>query len=100
VKLKILFASIIVAAVSAPLAAQAQQSGVPGGWVYGANEGYRIAGPIGAIVGAPVGGVVGGVHGVLGITYYDTAPRAAPARVARSNVRKARRAARRTGTAR
>ena len=41
--------------------------GVPGGFVHGANEGFRIAGPVGAVVGAPVGGVIGGVEGLLGI---------------------------------
>jgi len=60
-----LYAGVIVAAIAAPLTAQAQ--GVPGGFVHGANEGFRIAGPIGAVVGAPVGGVIGGVEGLLGV---------------------------------
>jgi hypothetical protein len=79
-----LYAGVIVAAIAAPLTAQAQ--GVPGGFVHGANEGYRIAGPVGAVVGAPVGAVVGGVEGLLGITpaYYEPAPpRVAHRRVVR-----------------
>ena len=73
-KSQLLYAGVIIAAVAAPLTAQAQ--GVPGGFVHGANEGYRIAGPVGAVVGAPVGAVVGGVEGLLGITpaYYAPPP--------------------------
>ena len=65
-KSPILCLGVIVAAIASPLAAHAQ--GVPGGLVHGANEGYRIAGPLGAVVGAPVGAVVGGVEGVLGVS--------------------------------
>jgi len=66
--------SVIVAATAVPLTAQAQ-GGFPGGFVYGANEGYRVAGPVGAMVGAPVGGVIGGVKGFFGI---DSPPRRPP----------------------
>ena len=59
------FAGVLLAAIAAPLAAQAQ--GVPGGAAHGFNEGGRIAGPVGAVVGTAVGGVIGGVEGVLGI---------------------------------
>jgi len=66
VKSHLLYAGVVaVAAISAPLTAYAQ--GVPGGFVHGMHEGYRIAGPVGAVVGAPVGGVIGGVEGVLGV---------------------------------
>jgi hypothetical protein len=83
VKSQLLYAGVIVAAVAAPLTANAQ--GVPGGFVHGANEGYRIAGPVGAVVGAPVGGVIGGVEGLLGITpaYYAPPPPVAHRRVVR-----------------
>jgi hypothetical protein len=88
---KLLFASVIVASIAAPLAAQAQ--GVPGGFVHGANEGYRIAGPVGAVVGAPVGGVIGGVEGLLGIgpAYQEPPPRVYRQRAVRGNAKKARR---------
>jgi hypothetical protein len=65
VTFKVLFAGVIAATITMPLAAQAQ--GIPGGIAHGANEGWRIAGPVGAVVGAPVGGVIGGVEGLLGI---------------------------------
>lgn len=95
-KTKILFASVIVAAVAAPLTAQAQ--GVPGGFAYGAHEGYRIAGPVGAVVGAPVGGVIGGIEGVLGIgpAYREAPPRVTHRRVVRVSAKKSRRTVRRT----
>ena len=82
-KSQLLYAGVIVAAVAAPLTAQAQ--GVPGGFVHGANEGFRIAGPIGAVVGAPVGGVIGGVEGLLGVTpaYAEPPPRVHHRRVVR-----------------
>jgi hypothetical protein len=78
VTFKVLFAGVIMAATAMPLAAQAQ--GVPGGFAHGASEGWRIAGPVGAVVGAPVGGVIGGVEGLLGIqpayqTYKEPPPR-------------------------
>src|SRR5262245_1210830 len=49
VKSNLLCASVIVAAVAAPVSAQAQ-GGFPGGFAYGASEGYRVAGPVGAVV--------------------------------------------------
>ena len=90
-KSQLLCAAVIVAAMSAPLAAQAQ--GVPGGFAHGANEGWRIAGPIGAVVGAPVGGVIGGIEGVLGIgPSYQEPPRVTQRRVVRVSGKKSRRA--------
>lgn len=97
-KSQLLCASVIVAAMSAPLAAQAQ--GVPGGFAHGASEGWRIAGPIGAVVGAPVGGVIGGIEGVLGVgpaynvapAYQEAPPRVATRRVVRVSGKKSRRA--------
>ncbi len=92
-KSQLLCASVIVAAMSVPLAAQAQ--GVPGGFAHGASEGWRIAGPIGAVVGAPVGGVIGGIEGVLGVgpSYYqEPPPRVAQRRVVRASGKKSRRA--------
>jgi hypothetical protein len=66
VKSGILYAGVIaVAAITAPLAAYAQ--GAPGGFVHGMHEGWRIAGPVGAIVGAPVGGFIGAVEGAFGV---------------------------------
>jgi hypothetical protein len=92
VKLKVLFAGVIIAAMAAPLGAQAQ--GIPGGIAHGASEGWRIAGPVGFVVGAPVGGVIGGVEGLLGIgpAYREPPPQAAPRRAVRS--KKSRRTAR------
>jgi len=94
VKSYMLFAGVIVAAITMPLAAQAQ--GVPGGFVHGANEGWRIAGPVGAVVGAPVGGVIGGVEGLLGVgpAYHEPPPPVAHRRVVRVSGKKSRRAAR------
>jgi hypothetical protein len=92
VTFKVLYAGVIVAAVAMPLAAQAQ--GIPGGFVHGANEGWRIAGPVGAVVGAPVGGVIGGVEGLLGVGPAYQAPppvvyrhRAAPRKARRHATR-------------
>src|SRR4029453_13793787 len=66
------FAGVLLAAIAAPLAAQAQ--GIPGGAAHGFHEGNRIAGPVGAVVGTAVGGVIGGVEGVFGINHaYGTA---------------------------
>lgn len=95
-KSQFLFAGVIVAAISAPLAAQAQ--GVPGGFAHGANEGWRIAGPVGAVVGAPVGGVIGGIEGLLGVgpNYQAPPPDVAPRRANRTSSKKSRRAANRT----
>jgi hypothetical protein len=92
VKSKLLFAGVIAAAITAPLAAQAQ--GVPGGFVHGANEGWRIAGPVGAVVGAPVGGVIGGIEGIFGVgpAYREPPPEVAPRRVVRTSGKKSRRA--------
>jgi hypothetical protein len=85
-----LFASVIMAATTTPLAAQAQ--GIPGGVAHGVHEGYRIAGPIGAVVGAPVGGVIGGVEGLLGIQpAYRNPPRVHHHRAVRRNAKKPRR---------
>jgi hypothetical protein len=66
VKSQMVFASVIVAATALPLSAHAQ-GGFPGGFMHGAHEGYRVAGPIGAVVAAPVGGVIGGVKGFFGV---------------------------------
>ena len=98
-KSKLLFAGVIVAAMAAPLAAQAQ--GVPGGFAHGASEGWRIAGPVGAVVGAPVGGVIGGIEGLLGVqpsygpAYQEPPPRVGQRRVVRVSSKKSRRAVRR-----
>ena len=86
---KMLFAVAIVAAVTVPLTAQAQ--GVPGGFAHGAQEGYRIAGPIGAVVGAPIGGVIGGIEGVLGISPSYGQPQVVHQRVVYVKGRKHRR---------
>jgi hypothetical protein len=96
VKSQLLWAGVIVAAVAVPLAAQAQ--GVPGGVAHGANEGWRIAGPVGAVVGAPVGGIIGGVEGLLGVgpAYREVPPQAAPRRAYRASGKRSRRAAART----
>ena len=74
-KSQMLYASVIVATMAIPVAAQAQ-GGFPGGFMYGAREGYRVAGPVGAVVAAPVGGVIGGVKGFFGVdsTYGGPPP--------------------------
>ena len=64
-KLHIVLAGTVVAALACPLAAQAQ--GIPGGIAHGVQQGGQAAGPVGAVVGGAVGGVVGGVQGLLGI---------------------------------
>lgn len=88
--MKVLFASVIVASIAVPLAAQAQ--GIPGGVAHGASEGWRIAGPVGAVVGAPVGGIIGGVEGLLGVQpAYREQPQVQPQRVYRRNAKKPRR---------
>ena len=99
-KLHTLFAGVIVATLAAPLAAQAQ--GVPGGFAHGVHEGWRIAGPVGAIGGGPVGGVIGGIEGVLGIgpAYREPPPRVTQRRVVRTGAKKSRRSVRRTRTVR
>ena len=91
---KVLFAGVIVATIAMPLAAQAQ--GIPGGIAHGANEGWRIAGPVGAVVGAPVGGVIGGVEGLLGIQPSYAVQEPPRAYRARGTSKKARRQAART----
>ena len=93
-KSQLLFAGVVVAAISAPLAAQAQ--GVPGGFAHGASEGWRIAGPVGAVVGAPVGGVIGGIEGLLGVgPTYQEPPPVVQRRAVRTSGKKSRRAANR-----
>ena len=67
-KTRLIKAAVVLAALSMPLAAQAQ--GVVGGAQQGAATGGHAAGPVGAAVGGVVGGVtggvVGGVKGVVG----------------------------------
>jgi uncharacterized membrane protein len=66
--------AIVVAALSVPVAVQAQ--GIIGGGKQGAAMGNRAAGPVGAVVGGViggvVGGVVGGVKGVIGIPEHTS----------------------------
>jgi hypothetical protein len=76
VKLRILFAGIIAASCTCPLAAQAQ--GVPDGIAHGAYVGAQDAGPIGGFVGGVVGGVIGGVDGILGIHPVSYSPGGPP----------------------
>ena len=68
-KTRLTIAAGLLAALSMPLATQAQ--GIIGGGERGAAEGGRAAGPVGAAVGGVVGGVTGGVvggaRGVLGV---------------------------------
>lgn len=75
-KAQFAMAVVVVAAVSVPVAAQAQ--GIVGGGQQGAAIGHRAAGPVGAVAGAvvggAVGGVVGGVKGVIGIPQHDDQP--------------------------
>ncbi len=80
-KLHIVFAGAVFAALACPLAAQAQ--GIPGGVAHGATVGGETAGPVGAVVGGAVGGVIGGVQGLLGIapTYAAYPVEGPPARV-------------------
>lgn len=85
-KSQMLFASVVVAATALPLTAQAQ-GGFPGGFMYGAHEGYRVAGPVGAVVAAPVGGVIGGVKGFFGVDSYREPPPARHHRTARKRPR-------------
>jgi hypothetical protein len=92
VKFKLLFASVIIASIATPIAAQAQ--GVPGGFVHGVYEGNRRAGPIGAVVGGAVGGVIGGIEGVLGVDHAYRYPEERverPRRIVHKRVRHARR---------
>ncbi len=78
-----LFATVAVICLAAPLAARAQ--GIPDGIAHGAAVGNQSAGPIGAVVGGAVGGVIGGVEGLFGVgpTYasYPAAAEPAPAPV-------------------
>jgi hypothetical protein len=68
-RFRFMMAGSVAAALSLPLAAQAQ--GIVRGAEEGAAAGHRAAGPVGGAVGAGIGGVVGGVEGglegVLGI---------------------------------
>ena len=79
-------AVVVVAALAAPLSAQAQ--GIIGGGQQGVAMGQRAAGPVGAVVGGvvggAVGGVVGGVKGVIGIP-QETAPAPVAARHRRAH---------------
>jgi len=77
-------ASVIVAAMAAPVTVQAE-GGFPGGFEHGAKEGYRVAGPVGAVVAAPVGGVIGGVKGFFGVENPPPPPRAKRVRAVRKN---------------
>jgi hypothetical protein len=77
VKFHIVFASVVLASLASPLAANAQ--GIPGGAAHGAYVGNQAAGPVGAVVGGAVGGVIGGIEGVLGIEpTYASYPVAEP----------------------
>ncbi len=60
---KILFATLVLAAL--PMAAQAQ--GTVRGAEQGARQGERDAGPVGAVVGGALGAVAGTVGGILGV---------------------------------
>jgi hypothetical protein len=65
VKPHLLYAGVVAALLSCPLAAQAQ--GIPDGASHGAFVGDQTAGPIGGVVGGVVGGFIGGVDGMLGV---------------------------------
>jgi len=82
VKSTLFFASVVVAAMAAPVTAQAE-GGFPGGFENRAREGFRVAGPVGAVVAAPVGGVIGGVKGFFGVENPPPPPRAKRVRAAR-----------------
>lgn len=64
-KLRLMAAAGLIAALSFPIGAQAQ--GLVGGAEEGAHEGNRAAGPVGAVVGGAIGAGVGTVNGALGI---------------------------------
>lgn len=61
---------VLLAALTVPLAAQAQ--GTVRGAERGAAQGERDAGPVGAVVGGALGAVAGTVGGILGV---DDRPR-------------------------
>jgi hypothetical protein len=65
---KIIFATLVLAAM--PMAAQAQ--GTVRGAEQGARQGEHDAGPVGAVVGGALGAVAGTVGGILGV---DDRPR-------------------------
>jgi len=67
---KAFLAAATLAALSIPVAAQAQ--GTVRGAEQGAAEGGRAAGPLGAIVGGAMGAAAGTVGGILGV---DDRPR-------------------------
>jgi uncharacterized protein DUF1236 len=64
-KTKLLVATMSLALLALPVAAQAQ--GTLRGAQEGAREGGNQAGPLGAIVGGTVGAVAGTVGGILGV---------------------------------
>jgi hypothetical protein len=77
VKFHSVFAAVVIASLSCPLAAQAQ--GIPDGVQHGVYVGNQAAGPVGAVVGGAVGGVIGGVEGFLGVRpVYAAYPVAEP----------------------
>ncbi len=69
-KLRLVIAAALLAALSTPIVAEAQ--GLVGGAEEGAHRGDRAAGPVGAVVGGAIGAGVGTVNGALGIRpgYY------------------------------
>lgn len=69
-KNKLLFAAATVAALSLPMAAQAQ--GTVRGAAEGAEAGAAAAGPVGGVVGGAVGAATGTIGGILGV---DDRPR-------------------------
>lgn len=62
---RVLAVGIVFAAVTFPLAAQAQ--GTIQGAERGAAQGSHDAGPVGAVVGGALGAVAGTVGGILGV---------------------------------
>jgi hypothetical protein len=69
-KTKLLGSALLLAALTIPMAAQAQ--GTVRGAERGAAQGERDAGPVGAVVGGALGAVAGTVGGILGV---DDRPR-------------------------
>ena len=69
-KTKLLGSALLLAALTIPMAAQAQ--GTVRGAEHGAAQGERDAGPVGAVVGGALGAVAGTVGGILGV---DDRPR-------------------------
>ena len=64
-KSKFLVATMLLALLALPVAAQAQ--GTVRGMERGAAQGDRDAGPLGAVVGGTVGAVAGTIGGILGV---------------------------------